>query len=517
MHWRDTALCRALRDEDGGAMTFGMLSLMIVALILGLAIDTANLYRQQNLMWLAADAAAHAGAAALARGEGPKAAQAAAAAMVALNLPEDHYGRLISDSATDLRALTLDPVSHKLLRPSPEAPANAMLVRLQRSAAVDNPIPTILLHFVGVDSWTAGSVSVASVQPTRRCANAAGIFVHGRIEVSGGSRLGPDACLHSQTAMNLPADVGREESVRLSLPTLAACEGDCRNRAGLAEMNLVMPQTRSHVARMAAGFTGAGMAFPEKAAFFATRPIATDLEPLAEVGTDTGGLRTGSVISLSALRFSALREVPAGLVYLVTCDQPADEVSAGSIDYIRMMGLEDQAKLRDMVLVTSCPLGLDDQVRIEGALVILLHGATTVIDAAPGARTGDPEGTCDARRRSVLMTMGSLALPAGLSTSNLAVVAGGDVMLDPDPETGRAVHAGLALHVGGSLAMEGAQSFTACQGAADPLLPVARVIAHAMPPLEGWVGPLVRERPATEMPGTKVEKRLMEGSQVQGS
>ena len=512
-----TGLRRALRDEDGGATTFGMLSLMIVVLILGLAIDTANLYRQQNLMWLAADAAAHAGAAALARGEGPEAAQAAAAAMVALNLPEAHFGRLIADPATDLRALTLDPITRELVRPSSEAPADTMLVRLQRSAAVNNPIPTILLHFVGVDSWTAGAVSVASVQPTRRCANAAGIFVHGRIEVSAGSRLGPDVCLHSQKAMNLPADIGSEEGLRLSLPTLAACEGNCRNRAGFAEMNFVMPDTRSHVARLAAGFASPGMAFPEKAAFFAARPIARDLEALAEVGIDTGDLRTGSVVPLSALRFSSLREVPAGLVYLVTCDRPADEVSADSIDYIRLMGLEDQAKLRDMVLITSCPLGLDDQTRIEGALVILLHGATTVIDAAPRARMGDPAGSCDARRRSVLMTTGSLALPAGLSTSNLAVVAGGDVMLGPDPETGRAVHEGLALHVGGSLAMEGAQSFKACPGSADPVLPAPRVIAHAMPPLAGWVAPLAPVGPATEMPGTHVRERPMDGSWVQGS
>ena len=506
---------RFRREEDGAATSLGLFCLILMAMLLGLAIDTASLYRQQTLMRLAADSAAHAGVAALARGEGPAGAQAAAAAMVARNLPEAHFGRLVADPASDLRALRLDPVTGDLARLGENAPANAFLVRLQRSAAVDNPIPTHILRLVGFDSWTAGAVSVAALQPTRRCANAAGLFAQGRIDVSASSTLGAGLCLHSQKAISLAAGTGIEEGLRLSMPTLEGCEGDCRSAthagAGLAEMNLLMPVAADHVVRLATGFARPDMAMPEKAAFFATRPLANDLEPLAEVGLDTGGLKTGSVVSLSAFRFSQLREVPPGLVYLVICNMPADQVPKSGLDRIRLMGIENRAKLRDMVLVTTCPLEMDDLTRVEGALVILLHGPETVLDAAPGARMGDPTGSCDAHRRVVLMTTGNLALPAWLSTSNLAAVAGGDVEILSDPDTNRAVHQGLSLHVGGHLSMAGQHSFAVCPDAADPVLPALRVIAHAMPPLEGWVAPLLSARPvpSPDMPGDRPDRLPM--------
>ena len=511
------------RNQDGGVTSLGIFSLMLVALLLGLAIDTANLYRQQTLMRLAADSAAHAGAVALARGASPAAAQQAAAGMVALNLPEERFGRLVADPATDLRLLMLDPTTGHLFLPGEDAPANAVLVRLQRSAAVNNPIPTYILRFIGFDSWTAGAVSVAAVQPTRRCSNAAGLFAKGRIEVSADSTFEGAFCLHSQQAIALPAATGIGEGVRLSLPTLEGCEDDCQGaaRAGaaLTEVNLQMPAAVDHVLRLAEGFVLPNMALPEKAAYFASRPLAKDLEPLAEVGLDTGGLKTGSVVSLSAFRFSQLREVPAGLVYRVTCSMPADQVSTSSLDRIRLMGIEDRAKLRNMVLVTSCPLEMDDLTRVEGALVILLHGPETVLAASPGARMGDPDRACDARKRTVLMTTGSLVLPAWLSTSNLAVVAGGDVELGSAPDAGRAMHQGLSLHVGGQLSMAGPHGFAACPEASDPVLPALRVIAHASPPLAGWVTPLLpaRPTPSPEMPGKRRDALPMAGTRGEES
>jgi hypothetical protein len=491
---------RLLRGEQGGATSFGILTLLVVALLVGFAVDATNLYRHQAILRMSADAAAHAGAAELARGGDAAAAEAAAARLLARNLPQARYGRLIADPRTDLRALAYDPATGRLARPAPGVAPDAVLVGLQRSAAVGNPIPTFVLRLVGVDAWAAGAASVAALLPTRRCGNAGGLFVHGRVVVTPGSRLGEGLCLHGQAGVDLPPAAERAGALHLGTPTQARCSGDC---TGLVETNLIMPDTAAHVAQVAAELAEPA-ATAARAAFFAVRPLDADLEPLAEVGIDTARLSTGSVVAMSPFRFSALRRVPAGLVYLVTCDKAGE--GGPSLQKISLVGLPDSAKMTDAALVTTCPFEMDAATRIEGSLVILLHGGTAMLAAAPGAAMGDPARACDARRRSLLMVDGDLDLPATLAASNLAVVTGGDLRLAADPDAVRTLHRGLAAHAGGDLAMAGPHGFVPCPGATDPLLPPLRVIAHVAPPVAGWItplGPAVRD-PVPDMPGQRV-------------
>ena len=495
---------RRLRHSDhGGATAFGVMSLIVMAMVLGVALDATNLYQQKNLMQLAADAASHAGVVALAQGDSAAEAEKVAGEMVARNMPRVRFGRVLANRKYDLRALNFDPDSRVAYQVEPDDPANAVFVRVQRTQAVDNLIPTYVLRFFGIQGWAADATSAAAIQPTRRCANAAGLFARGRIQLSVASWLGADLCIHSQTAIAVPTLVQAEAGVRLSVPSRKGCEDLCQSKhhpelaKALVEMNLIMPTAAQHVTRIADGFVRPGMTLPEKAAFFATRPLSDDLEPLAEVGLDTSELVTGSVLTMSAFQFTQLRQVPAGLVYNVTCDMPANQVRPDSLDRIRLMGFARRATLRNMVLITSCPLDLDHLVSVEGALVILKHGAEAVLAADPGAGMGDPDKACDPARRSVLMTTGSLRLPADLSASNLAVVAGGDVILEANPGNIRVTHHGLALHAGGGIGMVGPQVFAACPGAADPLLPSLKVIGNVMLSDDPQVAP---RRPGTPPP-----------------
>lgn len=505
-----------LRSEDGGATAFGVLALCLTALLVGLSIDVANLYRNETLMRLTADAAAHAGAVALARGDDPV---EAARAMVERNMPAARFGPVTD--ATGLQALHLDPDENRLTRADPDsAPTNAVLVRLQRSAGVNNLLPTFALGLVGIDDWTVEARSVAALVPTRRCGNADGLFAKGGISLGPGARLGEGACLHSQTGINLATGTKLGEGLRLSLPDPAACKGACRDAApGAMAMNLVMPQAAAHVMRLANGFARPEVILPEETAFFTTRPLNGDTEALAEVGLPKTGLRTGNVIVVPPFLFAVMRERPAGLVYVVACSPglPGGRVKTvpGATPRISLMGVEGQATLKDLVLVTDCPIDIDAATRIEGSLLIQLPPALApdeeALAAAPGAHLGDPDGTCDARLQSTLMVLGNLLLPAGMSASNLAVVAGGDVTLAPDPEGRIARHQGLSVHAGGRIATVGAHAFDPCPGASDPVLPGLRVISHAMPPTNGWLSPVERPAPEAEMPGENVETRPMQG------
>jgi hypothetical protein len=510
---RAAAIRHALRDETGGVTVLALFSLILTVLCIGFAIDASNLYRHQAVLRTAADAAAHAGASALARGATEEAAEAAAIEILSRNMSLD-AGSLFSGPGNDLRALVVNPADGTLSKPDPDSRANAMLVSLRQGKASRNPIPTLILGLFGFDSWSAGASSVAVVAATRRCDNAAGLFSQGPIAIGAngdGMPPGEGLCVHSQESLSLPrASEGLDGAPRISLPSRHACAGG--SCASAAEINLIMPDIGTHVARLADGFARPGLLLQEERAFFARRPMARDLEPLLEVGAEVRDLQTGSVVALSPFRFRLLREVPPGLVYLVLCGQPGAEVETGGREEIVIGEWQGSPALRDIALITSCPIRLADHARIEGALVISTADDSGLAGAASGARIGDPNGACDDSRRSVLMSTGDLVLPSQLAASNLAAVAAGDIQLGLDNEPAPVRGRGISLHAGGQIRATGTQNLSSCPGADDPLLPTLRVISHTMPPLDGWITPLAPE-PEPDLPGTEVKRREFQDRQ----
>jgi Putative Flp pilus-assembly TadE/G-like len=511
MATKASVLRSAVRDESGGVTILALFSLILTVICLGFAIDATNLYRHQAMLRITADAAAHAGAVALARGETPETAEAAARAMLALNMPYEAEDGLVANPATDLRALVVNPADGTLSKQDPDTPANAMLVSLQRSKTVRNAIPTLILGLFGVDSWSATTTSVATVASTRRCANASGLFAQGPITIDAagtGAQPSDGMCVHSQQALDLPAGPGgRDGGPRVSLPMRTACTGGGCGTA--AEVNLIMPDIAAYVARLAWGFADHNLGLPEKRSFFAERPLARDLEPLAEIGVEIRGLETGDVITLSAFRFRLMREVPQGLVYLVMCGQPGAEVETGGKDEIFVGEWQDSPALRNITLVTSCPIRLAEHALVEGSLIISTAADAGLATANAAARFGDPDGACDPSRRSIVMTAGDIALPVSLTTSNIAVVAGGDVALGLPGETAFARGRGLSVHAGGAILGTGAQEFKPCPGAEDDVLPALRVIGFSMPLVEGWVTP-VKPAEEVDLPGRKPDRLAAE-------
>jgi hypothetical protein len=296
----------------------------------------------------------------------------------------------------------------------------------------------------------------------------------------------------------------------VSLPSRADCAG--KACAAAVEINLIMSEAGSRITRLTEGFTKPNVGLAEERAFFASRPIARDLEPLLEVGADATGLRTGSVVRLSPFRFRLLREVPSGLVYRVLCGQPDAEIAEGGKEELVIGEWPESPALRDAVLVTNCPLRLSEYARIEGALVISTAADSGLADASPGARIGDPARNCDASLRSVMMVMGDLELPFHLMTSNIAVVASGSVKLGRPDDRFSGVSRGLAVHAGGMIIGSSNTVPAACPGAEDPLLPSLRVISHTMPPLDGWITSTTPEE-EVDLPGVRPERLSMQDGQ----
>lgn len=514
--------------EDGGVTAFGILAIGLLLVLSGVAIDVTNAYRHQALLQIAADSAAQAGVVALAKGEDVAQVRRAAENMIEMNLPEASFGQLLTDPATELQVLHYDSGTGRIAPAASDTPPNAVLVRLQRSEAAGNPLPTLLMGLAGHDAWSLAATSVAVLTPTRRCGNAEGIVAHDSIDLGISPGIGAGFCLHSQTAITLPAGTHTTGPLRISLPDPSDCAGLCDQEKASGQphpgmrpiaLNLVMPQARDHVARLAAGFLDPQTTLAEEAAFFASRPLDGDPEALREVGLQTGNLRSGAVLRMTPLQFSQLRERPAGLVYKVGCDTVKDDPRPVWERSLVLLGDGYEVTLRDLVLVTDCAIAMDDAVRVEGALILLTGPEEALISALPGTSLGDPEMKCDSARRVRLMALGDLALPADLARSNVSAVAGGSILLEGDPDQWLVPHVGLVLHAGGGVVAEGSHSFDRCpaETATDPLMPALQVIAHAMPPLGDVLAPPAKARPETDMPGEKAKRLPMQETARSGS
>ena len=495
---------RFWRDQGGAGTAFSVFLLVTCAALGGLALDFSNAWRHREVLKTTADVAAQAGVIALAEGEAPEAAQARALAALDFNTPLADYGRIVVDAASDVVPLHYDSDSNSL---SPEGPINAVSVLVRRTGALDNAVPTYLLRLVGRRDWEIGGQSVAALVPTRRCNAADGIFAAGAVTLSLHGSVGAGFCIHSQDRVALPQGGDFRTGSGLSMPDLARCEGLCREAVPPGddtvafETNLILADPAALVDAAFEAFTDPFVASPAEQEFFASRPLATDLSALDEVGVDLDGLTTGALVTLSLQQFSRLREVPAGLIYRVKCAggnrsaSQADSQSdgqAGNQPGIRPGRLEiwdggNQSVLRNLAVVTDCALHFAASARTEGTLFISTRGSgrtsRPTVTADAGARFGNPDRRCDAGLRSTLMIKGEAAVPADFIASNADLVAAGDLRVAAASVAQTVEHRGVGLHVGGEISFASAQGFSACGLAPSGLVPMLLVIRHVMPGL----------------------------------
>ena len=519
--------CRRLRpvrlwqDEAGAGSAFGLFGILICLMFAGVSIDFTNAWRHREILRLSADVAAHAGASALAEAGGRMTALAVATGATELNTPKRSYGRTILDPFEDIQALQYDPGTNMV---SPGDVPNAVSVHLQRSARVQNPVPTFLLRLIGQNSWDISITSVAAVVPTERCVSGDGLYSHDRVVLGGQVSVGEAVCLHGQRSVDVPGQSSFDKGAGLSMPDMADCQGGCSDMssggfaAASAEVNLVMTRPADLIERLAEGFSNPKVDLPEEEAFFDRHPLAEDLSALDELGVDTQNLKTGDVVGLKTEQLDRARGLPAGLVYLVDCTgkgEGNDVLSLGGTPMDAEMAAELGQSLQDtsfaedgsgeeppfeeliapndvevtqaqvlkgIVLITECRLHFTALADIQGALILSTRAVSDVaLSAEPGARAGDPKGRCDGGMQSVFMARGAMQVPASFTASNAAFVIDGTVAVAGEPAGGVAWHSGLALHASGLVEMAGKHDFTACGTAATDLLPALNVIKFVIP------------------------------------
>ncbi len=190
-------ICRFVRAESG-AVSVATLFLVIIGLLLaGVALDSANAWRVQNRLQIAADASALAAAAQL-----PDRALAREIAMeVARRNLEGEPLALVPDD------IVFGSITETGGFAAHGGEADAVRVSTGKTAGRGNPLGTMFLRLVGVPTLNPGGVSVASSSSGGKTGAALGcedamILTENSIDTGGGNTLNGNICLHGRLGVH---------------------------------------------------------------------------------------------------------------------------------------------------------------------------------------------------------------------------------------------------------------------------------------------------------------------------
>ena len=467
------------RNEDGGGTIFALFGCLVCLLLAGAAIDTTNAWRNQELLYLTADVAAHAGVSALAQGRSASAARAAAITAIEFNMPQARYGPIIANGPRDIVLRHYDAGTNRL---TVSGAPNAVVVGLERSRAVDNPVPTFLIKLAGVMSWDIRVQSVATLVQTQNCNANDGIYARDRVTLSSQNQIGAGFCIHSQDAVWLPQNNTFAPGSYVSMPDLADCRNKCTDLANpgvrALEVNMIMPDLDAFIQDVFDVFTDDAITDPRETEFFRTKTLAADLSALDHVGISSAGLQKGSVVTLSPATFARMEEYPSGLIYHVRCDGKGK----GNNLKVNIWGNGYGPTLKDVALMTDCPIHFDQMADVRGSLIVTTserNSATLTADR--GAVVGDPNQTCIADMRSVVMAKGKLSVPADFAISNVTFIIGEDVDIAASSAASTIISKGLSIHASGRVIIAASHTLKSCGNAPGTLIPELKVIRYVIP------------------------------------
>jgi Flp pilus assembly protein TadG len=482
-------LNRFSREQAGGGTIFSLFVFLALLLIGSLAVDSSNAWRSFQQMKQTADIASHAGAVALANGDTDTIAKTDAIDAVQWNMPSSVYGTLFEDETTDVYMLNYDPENNAV---SSTGKMNAVGVIVHRNDTTGNSVNTLFMNFVSFVSgnnerqdFEINVRSISALSATRACSSSNGIYAKDKITLTSSNAIGGRYCLHSQSDVWLPQQNTFEPTAGLSMPDLEDCGGKCTDsanpgsEAAAFESNYIMPDLNAWITDTALAFTDTFGSFPEKDKFFASKSLETSALPALEaVGINTSGLIKGDVVDIDQSDFEILTEIPAGLVYNVSClangNGPNTRLSIDASN-----GGND---LTDVAVITNCSLDFGATANISGSLLVTTRvSSNSTVNADSGAFIGSSSYSCNADEKSIVMALSDMNVPADFAGSNVAFIVDGDIHLSASSSSSVLEHSGVSFHASGQIHVSSNHTFNSCATAPSGLMPELLVIRHVEP------------------------------------
>lgn len=466
------------RDEDGAGTVFGLFLFMVIVILGGAALDGSNAWRNATHLSATADAAAHAGAVALANGGAIANIRVAAEAAATANMPETRYGAVVGDAIENIELMHFDTATRIL---SAGGTPNAVVVDLGQTRGNTNAVRTFFLRLMGVDSWDVTGRSIAVYDASAECSNVDGIYAEDEISLSSQNSVGPGFCVHSQHAVWLPQQNSFGPGSVVSMPNLADCKSKCNDAAnpGITPMaiNMILPDLRDHILDTYDAFNASSSTL--KGTWFNAKALTIGnwtqhVKPLKDAGVNnTSQLSLGKVVNLTWDQFHALPSLPSGLVYNIDCPNNGNS-SKTKLTFNGTTGV-----MEDAALITDCSIEFGDGAEVLGSLVVTIREqSTATVTSGSSVTVADPTQNCRDGDRTTVMSLGKVSVPAEFVMSNVTLVVDDDVNVASATSSG-VVSRGLSIYATGKVSLSSQHTLEVCGG--DNLLaPEGKVIRHVM-------------------------------------
>lgn len=485
------------KDESAVGTIMALFWFIVCAGIVGLSVDATNAWRQKERLQLTADVASHAGILVVLAGGSEADVRLATRNSVLSNMPNAGFGRVINADLKDIVLSDYDDSSTTLAAPSTVEDIDAVTVQLHRDNVVENPVGTYLLQFVGFPSWQVTRHGTTVLLDFGNCPHYEGIWAHGYINSNDDNLFGPEFCVHSQDAVQLPQDTTWEDGSFLGMPSLKKCldDGKCDDtantgvEAAMHEINLQLPtfddiimETYDDMIAQEPDADGNLLLNERQAAFWERtpdnpddpepwkpdteewkaqlRPVWTDLFP-ALPGPDDPGYeepRVGTVVTMTVAEFEAIDHPPAGLTYDVRCNPNGNGINT----YLDMYPTADGDPVRDIAVLTNCSVDFQDNSDWRGVMVVSTRErSNATLRASASAHLGDPNGTCGQSDQSFIFARSDMNVAAEFAASNVVFISAGDVSI-ASGTSGEVDHHGMTVYADGNVKLTTNHNYYAC-------------------------------------------------------
>lgn len=420
---------RLAADEAGGGTIWGLMSIILLAGIAGLAVDVTDAFRGRTMLQATADAAALAAAIDL---DDESAARDAAQIYAARNMAPAEHGRVletenIAFGSWDAASRTFSPGT---------SPADTVHVTVRRAAVGDNAWPTNFLRIIGLFSWDI-TVQAAAQRFIPDCLTD-GLLARGRVDISSNNDFTGGMCIHGNAGVDLQNHNSFGPDVRVAVPRLPedlslpadGMESNPGLGAALVE-DILDPRMVNHIEEVMDGLIALDPAIiPE---------FVAEEEPVLERDE----------------RYDFADAQP-GRVYHIICSPN------------KTVGIPAGALLERVVIVADCRLHVGANAVLTDVVLASRAGETGPGSASISFASNVTLGLADACAEGggvQVFTNGSIHFSSSMTMDGVQIVAAGDIELGARDEGIRGINA----QAGGDITLTSNDAFGQCTGGAPAL------------------------------------------------
>lgn len=434
----------ALRDEGGFATPLGLIWIILLLVIGGMAVDMTNAWRNRAMLQITADAAAHAAAQILPQPGKPvtkddRAAMVAEAVRIArLNMPPSTYGEVVTASSVEIGSWDND--TH-IFDTESEFP-DAVRVYAKRVRANGNEVATMLLRLGVLESWDVGARAMVQ-RFLPRCTRD-GIISAQYAELTSGNEILAPFCLHGETGVGMSNSNSFELGTIVSMPDFADLDlptAGYESNPGLKEA-----LSQEHL-------------YPRM-----TKKIDLLFEELQDIRSpyqpDYILYGYGHKEVLSNTEFNPANLQP-GNIYVVECGAVSGPLADNKSN--KTIKFESDAHVEKNVIVTNCAVMLNAGAFIGDALILTSNEGSQSIGGNSGATVGAPDN-CSPGGGAGLYSMGDVVFPSDAEFQDVQIVARGSVHIAAAPGGIK----GIQVQAQGEVKLTASGGFALCPNRDDP-------------------------------------------------